>query len=216
MDERRENLAGTFIVIDGPDGAGKTTQIDRLARRLRDDGLTVRQVRDPGGTAIGDRIRHILLDKTHQEMSVPCEVMLYMASRAQLVSEIIRPALGRGECVLCDRYISATVAYQGAGGTDAGAIRTVGEVAVGGLWPDLTVVLDIDPELGLRRAEGRQAPDRMEARTLDFHRRVRALFLKQARDAPDRFVVVGAAGEVDDVADRVARAVAGFFRTGSF
>jgi len=208
MSEFAEKLAGRFLVIDGPDGAGKTTQATMLAEWLSDRGVDVTTVRDPGGTPIGDRIREILLDNGCAEMTVECELMLYMASRAQLVAEIVRPALAAGRCVLSDRYISATVAYQGAGGSDPTAVRTVGEIAVGGLWPDLTIVLDLPPEAGLARLT--DAPDRMEAKNLAFHRRVRQLFLDQASADPARFAVVDGAGPVPQVQQRVRDTVANF------
>jgi dTMP kinase len=138
MGELVDKLAGRFVVIDGPDGAGKSTQLKLLAEHLRAAGLAVCEVRDPGGTAIGDRIRAILLDRAHGEMAVACELMLYMASRAQLAAEVIRPALSGGQCVLGDRYISSTIAYQGAGGMDAESVRQAGRIAVGATWPDPT------------------------------------------------------------------------------
>jgi dTMP kinase len=205
--EWASKLAGRFLVIDGPDGAGKTTQAALLAEFLRAEGLPVRQVRDPGGTAIGDEIRAILLSNRHGEMAVQCELMLYMASRAQLAAEVIRPALADGQCVLCDRYISATIAYQGAGGVDAETVRRAGRIAVGETWPDLTVVLDLPAEEGLARAGGVGEADRMEAKGPAFHRRVRELFLQQAREAPDRFVVGDGAGSVKDVHRRLGAAV---------
>jgi dTMP kinase len=201
MSELANKLRGRFIVVDGPDGAGKSTQLRLLAEHLAAEGVKACPVRDPGGTAIGDKIRAILLDKAHDEMSVRCELMLYMASRSQLVQEIIRPALSRGECVLGDRYVSATVAYQGAGGMSPAEVRAVGEIAVGGLWPDLTIILDLPAEEGLRRLPGK--PDRMESKALDFHRRVRDLFLRQAAGEPSRFAVVDAAGTVEDVQSRL-------------
>ncbi|HUT58710.1 MAG TPA: dTMP kinase [Phycisphaerae bacterium] len=205
MSDLADKLAGKFIVIDGPDGAGKTTQIELLAEQLRGSGLKVCTTRDPGGTAIGDKIRAILLDKANGGMAVECETMLYMASRAQLVSQVIRPALSRSECVLCDRYVSATVAYQGAGGADPAAIRAVGEVAVGGLWPDLTIVLDLPADVGLKRLT--TAPDRMESKDRDFHARVRELFLQQAADEPARFAVIDASGSVHEVQQRLLKAI---------
>jgi dTMP kinase len=208
------NLAGKFIVIDGPDGAGKSTQLTMLAAFLRERGLDVVQTRDPGGTAIGDRIRAILLDNAHSEMAVTCETMLYMASRAQLVAEVIRPALSRGACVLCDRFVSSTIAYQGAGGADIEAIRRVADVAVGGIWPDLTVILDLGHDEGLRRAGARvpcpspgghvsPALDRMESKGDRFHQRVREMFLAQAKDQPDKFAVIDAAGTAEQVQERL-------------
>lgn len=206
-------MAGRFIVLDGPDGAGKSSQIKLLAQHLRAQGLTVCEVRDPGGTVIGDKIRAILLDKAHDEMSVECETMLYMASRAQLVSQVIRPALADRQCVLCDRFISSTIAYQGAGGADTAAIRRVGEVAVGGLWPDLTVILDLAHEEGLRRANGRSAapPDRVESKGSDYHRRVRENFLLQACQDPRRFAVIDAGGTPAEVQQRLQSAIVRHF-----
>jgi dTMP kinase len=205
MDEWTDTLQGRFLVIDGPDGAGKSTQVARLADALRARGLDVTTVRDPGGTAIGDRIRQILLDPACGEMAVECETMLYMASRAQLVAEIVRPALAAGHCVISDRYITSTVAYQGAGGADPAAVRAVGEVAVGGLWPDLTVLLDLPAEAGLARLIGER--DRMESKDLDFHRRVREMFLRQADEHRRRFSVVDAAASAGQVAGHVLGAV---------
>ncbi|MFA6135106.1 MAG: dTMP kinase [Phycisphaerae bacterium] len=206
MAEMMKKLAGKFLVIDGPDGAGKTTQINLLINHLAAGGLEVCKVRDPGGTAIGDKIRQILLDRQHEEMSVRCELMLYMASRAQLAHQVIRPALAAGRCVVGDRYISSTVAYQGAGGMDGREIQEAGRIAVGDTLPDLTVILNLPAETGLGRLKG--APDRMEAKAMEFHRRVRELFLQQAAQAPDRFAVVDAAGSVEEVQQRILAAIA--------
>jgi len=205
MGRLASKLAGKFIVIDGPDGAGKTTQLKMLADHLRRCGVDLVQTRDPGGTAIGDKIRQVLLDRANDEMAVTCEVMLYMASRAQLAAEVIAPALRAGRCVLCDRYVSSTVAYQGAGGADVEAILAAGRIAVGAVWPDLTIILDIEAEAGLARLKN--APDRMEARNLDFHRKVRQLFLKQAGEDPRRFAVVDAAGSPQHVQQRLREAI---------
>jgi len=203
-----EKLAGRFVVIDGPDGAGKSTQVKRLADWLRSQGLAVQVARDPGGTPIGEKVRAILLDRTHDEMVVPCELMLYMACRAQLVAQVIRPALGRGECVLCDRYVSSTVAYQGAGGAEASDVREVGRVAVGGLWPDLTVILDLAAQTGLGRLA--KAKDRVESKDFAYHSRVREIFLQQAKEDPERWAVVEAAGTVEDVQARLRRVIEGW------
>jgi len=206
-----EKFRSRFVVLDGPDGAGKSTQIALLAQRLR-GAVEVVAVRDPGGTVIGDRIRGILLDNAHHDMAVECELLLYMASRAQLVSQVIRPALERGACVVGDRYVSSTVAYQGAGGTDTGAIRRVADIAVGGLWPDVTVILDLPAETGLARVGRRAAEtghrrDRMEVRGLEFHGRVRDLFLQQARERPADFAVVDATRSAEVVHEDVWKAV---------
>jgi len=201
MTELASKLVGRFIVIDGPDGAGKTTQLCMLADYLRSLGVEFVQTRDPGGTAVGDRIREILLDRAHDRMAVECEMLLYMASRAQLVAEVIAPALRGGQCVLCDRYVSSTVAYQGAGGADVEAILANTKTVVGTTWPDLTIILDVDPAEGLARLK--TPPDRMEAKNLGFHRKVRELFLKQAADSPRRFAVVDAAGGPAEVQQRL-------------
>ena len=207
MSTLKNTLAGHFIVIDGPDGCGKTTQAELLAGALRAEGLAVCQVRDPGGTPIGEKVRAILLDRDHDEMAVQCELMLYMASRAQLADQVIRPALVAGQCVIGDRYISSTVAYQGAGGLDAPSILAAGEIAVGATWPDLTIVLDLPAEAGLDRARrkgGKSAkPDRVEAKTVEYHRRVRELFMGQAADDPAHFAVVDAAPDAQQVHRRI-------------
>lgn len=207
MSDAADKLAGKFLVIDGPDGAGKSTQQALLAQWLRGEGLAVRETRDPGGTSIGDRIREVLLDTRHGEMAVATELMLYMASRAQLAAEVVRPALEAGRCVLCDRWVSATIAYQGAGGADPEVVRTVARAAVGELAkPDLTLLLDLPVEEGLGRKSD-TSPDRMEARDVEFHRRVRELFLAQAEQAPDRFAVVEASSPAERVQDALRSAV---------
>ncbi|MFP4107342.1 MAG: dTMP kinase [Phycisphaerae bacterium] len=211
MSELSKKLAGKFIVIDGPDGAGKSTQLKLLAERLLGADVAVTQVRDPGGTAIGDRIREILLDNAHADMAVETELMLYMASRAQLVAQTIRPALQRGQCVLSDRYISSTVAYQGAGGVDPAAVQQAGKIATGGLLPDLTVVLDLPSDVGLGRAKNVGDPDRMESKALEFHQRVRQSFLDQAAAEPGRFAVVDGSRELHEVAGNVWEALAARF-----
>lgn len=145
-----ERLRGKFIVFDGPDGGGKSTQIERVVRLLDGHGVPVARAKDPGGTPIGDRIRHVLLDFDLSEMDVRCETLLFMASRAQLVGRVIEPALRRGEAVICDRFVSATCAYQGAAGYDMGQIIELARFAIGRTWPDVTIVVDVPPELGFR------------------------------------------------------------------
>ncbi|MHC4414400.1 MAG: dTMP kinase [Planctomycetota bacterium] len=193
-----EQLAGRFIVFDGPDGSGKTTQFSRFAEYCREAGVPMHEVREPGGTPIGEQIRAILLSPAHAGMSVRCETMLYMASRAQLVEQCIVPALERGELVLADRFVSSTLAYQGtAGGMEEDDILAVGHVAVGSIWPDLFVIFDVDE----RVSEARVSPllDRMERKGAGFHRRVRQGFLAQARAQPDRYLVIDATGDPDSV-----------------
>ena len=192
-----DSLAAKFIVIDGPDGCGKTTQRDLLARHLRDQGLDVVTCKDPGGTDIGDRIRHILLDYDLSDMAVRCEALLFMASRAQLVWQVIEPAIKQRKVVLCDRFVSATCAYQGAAGHDVQRIIELAPYAIGNTWPDLTIVLDVDVETGFERT-GRKPhhtgknrkrnagqhgmfddalTDAMEARPIEFQRKVRQNFI---------------------------------------
>lgn len=206
-------LEGRFLVFDGPDGSGKSTQFVRFSRHCHDAGLAVCEVREPGGTNIGEQIRHVLLDPANTEMSLRCEMMLYMASRAQLIEEKIRPALQRGALVLADRFISSTLAYQGtAGGMTAEEILSVGRVAIGDHWPDLTVIFDVDE----RTAASRLNPllDRMERKGAEFHQRVRRGFLEQARHMPHRYLVIDASRDpetvfaslLDGVRERISQA----------
>ena len=204
MTDLAEKLAGRFIVLDGPDGSGKSTQLTMLAECLRACGDKVVTTRDPGGTPIGDRIRAVLLDRANDVMSINCEILLYMASRTQLMAEVISPAVAAGNCVLCDRWVSSTVAYQVADGkASAPDIMAAYDLALPGVRADLTMILDLDAEFGLARAAGADGHDRIEARGAAYHRRVRELFLERAADRPDRFVVVDAAGTIDEVHQRV-------------
>ena len=198
-------LAGRFLVLDGPDGGGKSTQLEMLAAHLRASGLEVLSVREPGGTAIGEKIRGILLDRRHDDMAVICEMLLYMASRAQLVAQRIAPALAAGQCVLADRFVWSTIAYQGAAGADVEAIRQVAKVAVAGAWPDLTVILDLPAEAGLSRLK--RDKDRLEQRDLDYHRRVRQSYLDQARQVGDRAAVIDASASPDQVQQALRGAI---------
>ena len=152
-----DKLAGKFLVLDGPDGAGKSTQVRLLGDHLRGLGMPVEVAIDPGTTRIGQKIRDVLLDRDNGEIGPMCETFLFMASRAQLVHELIRPALAQGKVVLCDRFVSATIAYQGASGVDTKMIMKLGEVAIDGLWPHLTIVLDIPTDAGFKRLGLRRA-----------------------------------------------------------
>jgi len=192
---------GSFFVLDGPDGAGKTTQAARLAEHLRAGGGTVVVLREPGATPAGEAVRDLLLDPD-TDVTPLAEMLLYQAARAQVVEAVIRPALGDGKAVVLDRYWYSTAAYQGAGlGLDAAAIRTVSQVATGGLEPDHVFFLDLEPAVGLGRCGG--ARDRIEGRPLDFHRRVREGFLALARELGERATVLDATEPADDVARRI-------------
>ncbi|AWN23373.1 dTMP kinase [Deinococcus irradiatisoli] len=185
-------MSGLFISFEGPEGAGKSTQIARLAARLASAGVVHRLTREPGGTPLGTRIRDILLDAELEIHPLP-EFLLYSASRAQLVQDVIRPALQAGEVVICDRYADSSAAYQGAGrGLDPRLVANVTWEATGGLRPHITVLLDLDPEVGLKRAASRGQPDRLERADLGFHRRVRQGFLDLAAGEPERFLVLDA------------------------
>jgi dTMP kinase len=195
-----------FLSLDGLDGTGKSTQCRLLAEWLRARGWDVSECADPGGTAVGDVIRDLLLGHRH-EMALPCEALLFMASRAQLTAEVIRPALEAGRAVVCDRYLLANVVYQGhAGGLDPEQLWQVGRVATGGLEPDLTVVLDLPVEVALTRRTG--PADRVESRSVEFHERVRQGFLAEARRRPDRVRVVDASRPVGAVHEAICQGVA--------
>lgn len=194
-----------FITFEGPEGSGKTTQAHLLAEHLRSRGRAVILTHEPGGTAIGDQIRAVLHDPMNSEMQPWAEVLLYSASRAQLVAQVIRPALAAGKVVLCDRFYDSTLAYQGYGrGLDLSALQAITYLATGGLVPDLTLYLDIQPDQGLqRRLLGGGEWNRMDQQTLEFHRRVRAGYLELAGHEPERWVVINAAASVEEVQGRV-------------
>ena len=201
---------GRFVAFEGPEGSGKTTQIERLARALQRSGRETVVTREPGGTAAGERIRALLLDPDAAIEPV-AEFLLYAAARAQHVHERIEPALARGAVVLCDRYGASSVAYQGFGrGVDVAWIDTVNERATRGVRPDRTVLLDLPAEQGLGRIAARGATDRLERADLAFHRRVRDGYLALGRERPD-WIVVDAARDEASVADDVHRALAPLF-----
>jgi dTMP kinase len=198
-----------FITLEGPEGAGKTTQLRALADFLRGCGYDVVTTREPGGTAIGDQIRHVLHDTANVAMSPTAEVLLYAASRAQLVAEVIQPALAAGRVVLCDRYADSTMAYQGYGrGLDRDALAALTAVATGGLRPDLTLLLDLDVARGLarRRDEGEEM-NRLDLETIEFHRRVRAGYLALAAAEPARWQLIDADRPPAAIQDTLRRLV---------
>lgn len=194
-----------FITFEGVDGAGKSTQLQLLARRLQAAGYTVVTSREPGGTPLGETIRRLLLAREF-EPGIAAEVLLLAAARAAHVEKVIRPALASGAVVLLDRYTDSSLAYQG-GASAAGveAVLQINEFATGGLWPDLTILLDLPVEMAWSRL-GRQ-PDRMESRGLSYQERVRAAYLQLATRWPERVAVVPAAGSPEVVAEAVAATV---------
>jgi len=199
---------GVFITFEGVEGCGKSTQLALLANRLTSAGTPVRVLREPGGTTPGEAIREILLDPLHAGLDDRAELLLYEASRAELVAEVIAPALEAGEVVLCDRFSDSTTAYQGyARGLPLDDVERLNAFATGDVVPDLTVVLDLDPALGLERATGSGA-DRLESESVEFHRRVREGFLAIARAAPHRVVVIDAEGPREEIAERIWAVVA--------
>lgn len=205
---------GLFITFEGPEGSGKSTHMGRLAERLEGMGVTVRRTREPGGTPTGEAIRDILQhDAAGEDLTAAAEVLLFEASRAQLVQTLIKPALARGECVLCDRFADSTTAYQGyARGLGVEAMLGLNAFAVQGLEPDVTVLLDIDVARGFERLGERNRAtnakrDRIEREAVEFHEQVRAGYLDLARRWPDRFRVVNADRDTDVVAADVWAAV---------
>jgi dTMP kinase len=208
-----EKAPGVFITLEGPEGSGKTTQVPLLAAWLEEQGYDVVQTREPGGTAIGERVRTLLHDPVYVEMQPRTEILLYSASRAQLVAEVIRPALNAGNVVLCDRYFDSTYAYQGYGrGLSLEALRQITVFATGGLMPDVTLYLDIPPEVGLRRREeGGGEMNRLDRETLAFHRRVRAGYQALVAAEPERWVTIDARGPIQDVQQALRASIAAVF-----
>ena len=199
---------GTFITLEGVDGSGKSTQASLLVERLREQRREVVALREPGGTPISEKIRALLLDPENAEMADECELLLYEASRAQLVREVIEPALLRGAIVVCDRFYDSTHAYQHGGrGLSDALVSRANELGCCGLSPDVTLVLNIDPAAALARATA-QGADRLEAEGLAFQQRVRKDYLALAKADPARVRVIDAAGDPELVAGRIDAALA--------
>jgi len=195
-----------FLAFEGGEGVGKSTQIWALANWLSESGHTVRMTFEPGDTPLGSEIRRLVLDPASPPVSVRAETLLYAVDRAHHVDTMIRPALEAGEIVLTDRYLDSTLAYQGVGRSVQGA-REITEWAAGGVLPTLTVLLDLDPVVGLARAKSRSTPDRLEADSLEFHRSVRQAFLDLAAADPGRYLVIDATEPPDLIAAKVRDAV---------
>lgn len=200
-------MRGRFITFEGGEGAGKSTQVRLLAQRLRARGLEVVTTREPGGSPGAEAIRHILLSGAAKPLGPYAEAILFAAARDDHVRSVIEPALAQGQWVLCDRFADSTRVYQGIlGDVDPRVINALERIAVGPARPDLTVILDVPPEIGLARAalrRGREAPDRFEAETLEAHARLRAAYRAIAEREPERCVLVDAAGDPEHVAEAV-------------
>lgn len=224
-----KNLSSKFIVFDGPEGCGKTTQTHLLKHRLEEQGMKVELFRDPGSTRIGERVRHILLNPEHQEMAMRCEMLLYMAARAQMMRELIIPALENGEVVLCDRFVSSTLAYQlGGDGLTSAEIKNVADIAIWGRWPDLTIVLDIPLERSSKRVlpkfmlpfpedvktelAAKMTKDRIEQRSEAYHEQVRQNYLRQASENPQKYRVIHVDGPAEQVHEEVWKVLEQQFR----
>jgi len=216
-----DHLRGKFIVFDGGEGCGKSTQARLLRERLEADGIPVLPVHDPGATRIGDMIRAVLLNPENTDMGMRCEMLLYMASRAQMMIEKILPALSAGKVVISDRFVSSTLAYQlGGDGLSAKEIRQVGEIAIKNRWPDLTLIFDLPVDLAVSRVRpkftlfpddpsaGRDL-DRIEQRSMEYHEVVRKNYLEQVKTDPKRYSVIDASRSVEEVHQDVLRAVQG-------
>ena len=201
-------MPGRFITIEGGEGAGKSTMMQRVAAWLGAHGHRVVQTREPGGTELAEKVRDILLDKNTVGLSGQAELLLVFAARAQHLAELIRPALQRGETVLCDRFTDATWAYQGGGrGLPREDIATLERLVHGDLQPDLTLLLDVPVQQGLQRASRRGATDRFEKESVEFFGRVREVYLDRAAMAPERFALIDASGSLETVWSQVENAL---------
>ena len=214
------DLHGKFIVFDGGEGCGKSTQAKLLRERLQSEGLEPIFVRDPGSTRIGEAVRSILLNPENIDMAMRCEMLLYMAARAQMMAQTILPALAAGKTVLCDRFVSSTLAYQlGGDGLTASEIKGVADIAIKGRWPDVTLILDmplarssarVQPKFVLPFPEpfqATEAKDRIEQRPMAYHEQVRKNYLQQATDDPQRYRVINADRPVEVVHEDVWKVV---------
>jgi dTMP kinase len=197
-----------FITLEGPEGSGKTSHMPQLVEYLRAQGHAVFPTREPGGTSIGEQIREVIHDLKNVEMHARTETLLYQAARAQIVEQVIKPRLADGEIVISDRYFDSTIAYQGYGHQqDLEQVRALVSYATGGLMPDLTVLLDVDIEIGLKRKKKGAEWNRLDAYTVEFHQRVRAGYLKMVKQEPARWVVVDANREWNEVQAGLRRVI---------
>ena len=208
-------MRGKFISFEGPEGGGKSTHVAALAEALRAEGKSVLVTREPGGTRLAELVRGLVREELEDPPVTRAEVLLFLAARAQVVANVIKPALARGEWVLCDRFSDSTFAYQGYGrGIDVQLLKDLNEFATEGLVPDLTILLDVPPEVSRARLAERQrltaaAADRIEAAGEAFHKRLREGFLALAKAEPERFVVIDSSGDREDVDRQIIEAVHG-------
>jgi dTMP kinase len=199
-----------FITLEGPEGSGKTSQIPDLVEYLRKKGYTVFPTREPGGTFIGEQIREVIHDLKNVEIHPRTETLLYQAARAQIVEQVIKPRLKAGEIVISDRYYDSTIAYQGYGHQqDLEQVRALVKYATGGLVPDLTVLLDLDVEVGLKRKKKGEEWNRMDAYTVEFHQRVRKGYHEMVNAEPNRWVVVNAEQKWESVQEELRKVIEG-------
>lgn len=196
-------MRGIFITLEGGDGAGKSTQIDNITRFFEERNLVVVHTREPGGTSISEKLRDILLDRDNSEMEAVTEMLIYAASRAQHVREKIIPALERGEIVICDRYVDSSIAYQAYGRELGDMVAAVNSYATGGLTPDITFWMDIDPEAGKARASKAGELDRLEVEKMDFHYRVYDGYRRMAEQDPARIKRIDATRSVDEIREQI-------------
>lgn len=195
---------GLLITFEGPDGSGKTTQIRLLESWLKERGYSCILSREPGGTAIGEKIRDIILDKNHKEMDDRAEALLYAAARAQHVAEVIGPALSRGQMVICDRFTDSSIAYQGYGRGLGDRIAQLNEFAACGLTPDVTFLMRLSPEVGKSRMEGRKR-DRIELEKIQFHRRVFQGYQSLEKKEPRRIIGIDASQTIEEISGVICR-----------
>jgi dTMP kinase len=198
-------MRGLFITFEGPDGSGKTTQIQMLKKHLEDKGYKAVLTREPGGTEISEKIREIILDKSHTEMDYIAEALLYAASRAQHVAELIIPNLDRGTTVICDRFVDSSIAYQGAGRHLGDCVRVINEIAIRGCMPDATFLLKVDPSLLVDRRNANEM-DRLELEKIDYHQQVYQAYLNLEKQFPDRIIGIDASRSISEISrDILAR-----------
>lgn len=196
---------GLFITFEGPDGSGKTTQIDLLGRFLKEEGHPVLLTREPGGTPIGEKLREIILDCSNTEMNNVTEALLYAASRAQHVAQVILPSLEKGTWVICDRFVDSSIAYQGYGRGLGQSVGTINQIATGGCRPDITFLLCIDPQIGMKRIDGQL--DRLEMEQMEFHKAVLQGYLDLAKQEWERIAVIDGKQEVTAIQAEIRRRV---------